>query len=262
MGFGALGSIGGMGKSIGGSLMNSPRHLGQDFANGMKDPGGSLRNIGGLGVGAIKGVGSVGLSVGHSLHQVGKMGIGGLGSLAKGLGELGGLELGVEGERDTTIRGALTQYMRQCGRIEVQRADSASSRSGKRLERVYFRIPEYCSMLTAATREELRWGLSELTPEVKLQKFVEAADDCEGEMKWQKKLDQIKLYQVLNKRTYTADGAAKQRLELWKKITNYLAYLINLLIVLGYEHEDKYWSYPEPWTDWRFSVVGYEVHLG
>ena len=68
-------------------------------------------------------------------------------------------------------------------------------------------------MLTDETRKDLRWALSAMTPEQKLQKFVEAADDCEAEMRWQNKLDQIHLYQILNKRSIQGDGTAKQRLD-------------------------------------------------
>ena len=266
MGVGMVSNFGGLAKGLGSRV--SPMSLGKGVKGAVGNVRGlNAKKLAGAGLGTVKNVGSLGLSVSSkalgSLHQVGKIGIGGLGSLAKGLGELGGIDLSIDDEMDTTIAGALTEYMRQCGRIEIQRADSdGTGRVSKRLQRVYFRIPEYCYMLTDATRENLRWGLSALTPEQKLQKFVEAADDCEGEMKWQNKLDQIKLYQILNKRTYTANGDAKQRLDLWKKITNWLAYFINLLIVIGYEHEDKYWSVPEPWTEWKVEAFGTSFDLG
>lgn len=245
-----------------------------DFAKGLgsltKDMKGvveSVRNLNAktlanAGIGTVKSAGLAGLRVStkalDSLHQVSKRSIGGLGTIAKGL-----THLSISDELNITLHGALLEYMRQCGRIEILRADSdGDGVTTRRLQRVYFRIPEYCYMLSDVTREDLRWKLSALTPEQKLQQFVAAADDCEGEMRWQNKLDKIKLYQILNKRTIQANGDAKQRLDTWKNITNWLAYLINLLIVLGYEHEDKYWSVPEPWTQWRIQAFGTEVNLG
>merc|ERR1711871_385152 len=38
--------------------------------------------------------------------------------------------------------------------------------------------------------------------------------------------------------------------------------MINLLIILGYEHEDKFYSVPEPWTQWQIRAFGTQIDLG
>ena len=113
------------------------------------------------------------------------------------------------------------------GRIEISREEPNKE---PRLERVYFEVPSRCHKLTPTTLKKLIDEIDRGSREDKLKEFVsERTNELGFEMKVQEYWSRLVWYRALD----------SFRSEL-KTFSFYLAFIINLLILTGIDHEDKY----------------------
>ena len=124
------------------------------------------------------------------------------------------------------------------GRIEILRTQFAASDSVgpplQRLERVYFKIPDICILLSQTSRDLLKNSVPRTSAEEKLTFFMERADTFHKEMKVQDTLNSIRLYTFLFGYKDVAQDA----------IYYVGGWLVNLMIIASVDHEDKFDSDP------------------
>lgn len=89
------------------------------------------------------------------------------------------------------------------------------------LERVFFRFPQFCLLLTDEQKHALEWKMDRETPGAQLVEFIEAADELHFVMKYESKLEKWWLWRF-SKRWY---GMAQNSIFL-------LAVLANVLLVV------------------------------
>ena len=103
---------------------------------------------------------------------------------------------GAEGkDSKSSVRG----MGRFIGRCEIVNA------TGK-LERVYFRIPDFCLLLTEESKQELLWGVDRDTPGKQIQELFERSDELMREMKHQQRLARSPLWQLVMRNKPVADN--------------------------------------------------------
>jgi hypothetical protein len=126
---------------------------------------------------------------------------------------------------------AFTYFLERMGRIEIRRI--SRDQSSERIERAYFEIPRHCLKLTEETKEAMKWSINRDSDEERLKDFIERADAYEAEMNLQKFLSRLKAYKFFD---YFREE--------WKSMTYYISYLINAMLLLGVDHEDKFYQDP------------------
>ena len=124
------------------------------------------------------------------------------------------------------------------GRIEILRTQFAAADSigppVQRLERVYFKIPDICILLSQTSRDLLKNSVPRTSAEEKLTFFMERADTYHKEMLVQDSLNSTPLYTMLFGYKDTAQDA----------IYYIGGWLVNLMIIASVDHEDKFDSDP------------------
>ena len=65
------------------------------------------------------------------------------------------------------------------------------------LERVYFRFPSYCLLLTEESKQALLWGVDRDTPGKQVQEFLEAAEPLRMEMQRERELCKLRVWRLL-----------------------------------------------------------------
>lgn len=152
----------------------------------------------------------------------------------------------VQRDREATAADAFNHFIGKMGRIEISRENEKME---PRLERVYFEIPERCSLLTETSKEDLKMHIDRTSREDKLKAFVEEeAQDLGYEMRLQSKLSNFRIYKFLD--TYR---------EFWKSFSFYLAFAINFILIMGVDHEDKYDADPRAELDSDFGRTPYNI---
>jgi hypothetical protein len=152
----------------------------------------------------------------------------------------------VQKDAEAKASDAFTHFIDKMGRIEISRENEKLE---PRLERVYFEIPERCSLLTETSKEDLKMHIDRTSREDKLKAFVEEeAQDLGYEMGLQSKLSQFRVYKFLD--TYR---------EFWKAFSFYLAFAINGILLLSVDHEDKYDVDPSADLDSDFGSTPYNL---
>ena len=121
------------------------------------------------------------------------------------------------------------------GRIEIKRENELSNGNvDSRLERVYFRYPEYCFLLTDQSKENLKADIERGSHEEKLKEFIgHWGYNLQAEMALQSQLAKYAVYRFFN--TYR---------DVWKACSFYLAIFINFVLICGVDHEDKFYVDP------------------
>lgn len=93
------------------------------------------------------------------------------------------------------VRG-MGQYI---GRCEIVNAAG-------NLERVYFRMPDYCLLLTELSKRELLWDVDRETPGKRLQELFERSDELTREMVHQQRLARSPAWQLVMRHKPVADN--------------------------------------------------------
>lgn len=133
-------------------------------------------------------------------------GDGGQGSLSRGVGDLGsslaggggrgGGGGGDQGDKASPDSRGMGRYICRC---EIVNA------AGK-LERVYFRMPDYCLLLTDESKQALLWGVDRETPGKQIQELFERADELMREMMHQQRLSKSGVWQLVMRNKRLADN--------------------------------------------------------
>jgi Ca2+/Na+ antiporter len=74
------------------------------------------------------------------------------------------------------------------------------------LERVYFRMPDYCLLLTEVSKQELLWDVDRETPGKRLQELFERSDELAREMVHQQRLARSPAWQQVMRHKPVADN--------------------------------------------------------
>ena len=129
----------------------------------------------------------------------------------------------VEQERAQLLSGvgdaARAHYQRHIARIEIINATGE-------LERVYFRFPAICLLLTEESKHELLWSVDRQTPGKRIQEFFEAATDLHLEMRHQEELLDLGMWRRLVAHKPLAVNAIF-----------YIALVQNAVLILRYSEE-------------------------
>jgi hypothetical protein len=127
----------------------------------------------------------------------------------------------------TDAEAAFKYFVKNMGRIEISRDEPSDDRW---LDRVYFQVPKECRLLTEDTKTALKADIDRTSREDKLKQFVfEWTNKLGYEMGLQELLTSFAPYRVLD--------IYREHL---KTFSFYLAIIINVLILTGIDHEDKY----------------------
>ena len=71
--------------------------------------------------------------------------------------------------------------------------------SSNELERVYFRYPRFCLLLTEESRQNILWSVDRDTPGKQVQEFFLACDELHREMKHQEELQSLGVWRILQR---------------------------------------------------------------
>ena len=129
------------------------------------------------------------------------------------------------------------------GRIEISREiEDKPGHYKELLERVYFRVPPRCEKLTTASMKELTATIDRTSREDKLKEFAsDRALRMGYEMALQEFLSSVNrdttIPAALGKGIYSFLDKYREHSS---RFTFYLCYIINMMILLGIDHEDKY----------------------
>jgi len=122
---------------------------------------------------------------------------------------------------------AFRYFIENMGRIEISRDEPSDDAW---LDRVYFQVPNECRLLTEDTKAALKAGIDRTSREDKLKQFVfDWTNKLGYEMSLQQWLTRSAVYRILD--------IYREHL---KTFSFYLAIVINILILTGIDHEDKY----------------------
>ena len=121
---------------------------------------------------------------------------------------------------------SLRYFLKRTGRIEIKRENPDRS---ARIERCYFRIPEYCcDTLSELSKDTLKNEIVRTSDKLKM--FIgHWTEDLKAEVKLQEALSKITIYRLLNSKR-----------EFLKAVSYNLAFMINFIMIAGIDHEDKY----------------------
>ena len=67
------------------------------------------------------------------------------------------------------------------------------------LERVYFRFPAFCLLLTEESKQEILWGVDRETPGKQIQELLGKSGEMHREMEHQQNLDDFALWQLFKR---------------------------------------------------------------
>jgi len=95
-----------------------------------------------------------------------------------------------DAEGDAATAAAKRAMAGAIGRCEIVGA------SGK-LERVYFRVPEFCNSLTRESKDELLWNVDRETPGRQIQELFARSQDLEFEMRHQHSLSRLPFWSIV-----------------------------------------------------------------
>ncbi|VDM97439.1 unnamed protein product [Thelazia callipaeda] len=129
--------------------------------------------------------------------------------------------LNPENNKDSVTSKALSYYKQHTAQIEIVRND-------RKMERVIFPIHTVCEYLTPETKMNILLETEQDAQGSKVTEFFDKWFDLFEEMKWQQKLQNRKYF----------SNCAK-RLILWKRISFFLAILVNALIAIFYPFSVK-----------------------
>ena len=65
------------------------------------------------------------------------------------------------------------------------------------LERVYFRFPDYCNLLSEESKQSLLWGVDRDTPGKQIQEFLKEAEPLRMEMLRERDLHDLKAWRLM-----------------------------------------------------------------
>jgi len=127
----------------------------------------------------------------------------------------------------------------------TQNSGSIEIKWEEKLERIYFPIPPICAYLTEASRQRVLWGVNRESPGEKMMDFFTFTEELQAEMQHLEKMSRFQTISFISR-----------RFEELKTAMLYLAYLINLLLLIDVKVKESTNPYDTVDTMYKNVVFG------